>query len=150
MTLKGHPHALFPDSRRATWRGAIRTAKLYVTGGTIAGATLSTSTITQESWTAPTLLNSWVNFGSPFQTARYRKDASGIVHVQGLIKDGTATDGTTLFTLPAGYRPDAQLIFMCGQFDNVYGRIDVHADGTVDLGTTGHATWQNITLSFAT
>ena len=111
---------------------------------------LARSTFGNEAWTAPTLLNSWVNYGSGIQAARYRKDSNGTVHIQGLIKNGIIGTSTVLFVLPTGYRPDATLIFICGQYNNVYGRIDVHANGSVALGSTGNATWQNITLSFAT
>jgi hypothetical protein len=58
-------------------------------------------------WTSITLLNSWVNDGGTSQTAQYMRDANGTVHVRGIIKNGTAADGTPLFTLAAGFRPDA-------------------------------------------
>ncbi|MBO0959568.1 hypothetical protein J1P26_07450 [Neobacillus sp. MM2021_6] len=53
------------------------------------------------------LQNGWQNaYGD--QKARYWKDVFGMVHVNGRIKLGTRTDGTTVFTLPAGYRPKDQ------------------------------------------
>lgn len=63
-----------------------------------------------QAWQAPTLLNSWANFGAPGANAGYYRDAAGVVRVQGLIKSGTA--GTTAFTLPAGYRPLSQKQFL--------------------------------------
>jgi hypothetical protein len=56
-------------------------------------------------WTAPTLLNSWVNFGAPFSTVGYFMDRSGFVHLRGSVKNGTAS--AVIFVLPAGYRPSA-------------------------------------------
>ena len=57
------------------------------------------------SWSTPTLLNSWVNYGGGLAPARYKKDKFGVVWVQGMIKSGTTTGGTVIFNLPAGYRP---------------------------------------------
>lgn len=54
-----------------------------------------------QAWQAPTLLNSWVNFGGSFATVAYYRDAVGIVHLKGRMKTGTV--GTIAFTLPAGY-----------------------------------------------
>lgn len=60
---------------------------------------------------APSFLNSWVNYGSPYVTAGYWKDVDGIIHLQGLIKSGTTTSGTPLFALPSGCRPLATHTF---------------------------------------
>lgn len=57
-------------------------------------------------WVAPTLANTWVNYGSTAQTARYGK-VNGTVYIEGAIKDGSAS--SVAFTLPAGYRPAADL-----------------------------------------
>ena len=58
---------------------------------------------TQESWTAPSFLNSWVNFGGVNEPAGYFKDSFEVVHLRGMIKDGTI--GQPAFILPEGYRP---------------------------------------------
>lgn len=60
----------------------------------------------------------WQNLGGGQNTAGYLRDASGIVHLRGLVfaHDGSATgcDGVVLaednitFSLPAGYQPDHQ------------------------------------------
>ncbi len=63
----------------------------------------------EEGWHAvggtnePAFANSWVNFGGVYAPARFRRDINGWVTVEGLVKSGTV--GTTVFTLPAGYRP---------------------------------------------
>ena len=46
--------------------------------------------------------NSWVNYGSGYETARYRKIGNQ-VFIEGLVANGTA--GSSVFTLPVGYRP---------------------------------------------
>lgn len=80
----------------------------------------------------PTLAGAWVNFGAPFQTARYWKDAHGVVHLEGLVKSGVGT----IFTLPTGYRPVADNLFaaIAGTPTDV-GRIDVTSSGAVSLGS---------------
>jgi hypothetical protein len=61
-------------------------------------------------WQTPTLLNSWVYYGSPFAPPGYYMDASGIVHLRGLVKSGTLGGATPIFTLPTGYRPSYTVI----------------------------------------
>lgn len=61
--------------------------------------------VTPGAWIAPTLLNSWVDSGAPEEVAGYRKTLWGEVQLRGSIKNGTTTNGTTILTLPAGYRP---------------------------------------------
>lgn len=62
--------------------------------------------------------NGWVNYGDPYGPGRFRKLASGLVVMDGLISTGTVN--TIAFTLPVGYRPLPQvgggirdLIFQC-------------------------------------
>jgi len=50
------------------------------------------------------LLNSWVT-QTAADTPTISKDLSGNVVIEGTIKDGTTTPGTTLFVLPEGFRP---------------------------------------------
>jgi hypothetical protein len=70
----------------------------------------------------------WVNFGSTFEPALYWKDYLGYVHLGGLVKSGTI--GTTIFTLPAGYRPQYALTFAVYS-NNAFGYCQVNPDGTV-------------------
>lgn len=62
-------------------------------------------------WAAASLQNLWVNFGGGLADAAYRR-IGGIVYLRGTIKDGSLTNGTLLFTLPAGFRPASTLRFM--------------------------------------
>lgn len=81
--------------------------------------------------TAPTLSANWSNVSGAYQTARYYIDPTGIVYLEGSIKKATAgVAGETIFTLPVGYRPSAQLSFAIDA-NGAYGKIDVKADGTV-------------------
>ena len=56
----------------------------------------------QSNLITPSLQNGW-QASSP---VKFYKDEFGVVHVTGYIHSGTTSAGTTLFTLPVGYRPD--------------------------------------------
>lgn len=92
-----------------------------------------------EAWVAPALLNSWVNFGGAYSPVGYYKDNLNIVHLRGLIKSGTATAGTPLFTLPAGYLPAYIMIFPTPSND-LYGETQVRATGSVEI-VVGSNVW---------
>jgi hypothetical protein len=57
----------------------------------------------------PAFANTWVAFGTSDDIPGFYKDAWGIVHITGTVKLGTV--GSTIFTLPAGYRPQRNNIF---------------------------------------
>lgn len=83
--------------------------------------------------------NAWVPWGSPFDPPSYWRDGR-IVHVDGLLKDGTATG--TVFTLPLGYRPSKTEVFTNNGYTGaVYqaAEIRVSSAGVVSLqaGPTG-------------
>lgn len=63
------------------------------------------------SFTAPTLLNSWVNFGGSAAPTGYQKDALGWVTIIGGIKSGALANAA--FVLPTGYRPSSDMSFAC-------------------------------------
>src|SRR5439155_22990870 len=62
---------------------------------------------TAETWNTLTLANGWTNIGGVWATSKYRKVASppSCVQVIFACNAGTKADGTTVATLPAGYRP---------------------------------------------
>lgn len=102
--------------------------------------------ISVEEWIAPTFGTGWSDYGSAWQTAAYCRDAAGFVHFRGLVQRTSGT-GTTILTLPAGYRPAAQKIF--GVYgDAGAGRIDVRTDGVVlyTSGGTGFLSLEGITF----
>lgn len=109
------------------------------TPGTWAECSYQANAPTATGWTAPTLLNGWVNYGAGFNDAGYMKDAHGFVHLKGLLKDGTTTKLTPFFNLPAGFRPAAQHIFAASSFE-AYGEVRVEADGDVSF-LVGSAGW---------
>lgn len=91
----------------------------------------------------PAFQNSWVNFASGHHNAGFYKDPDGVVYLVGLVKNGAAT--STMFTLPAGYRPDQNLRFAC-MANGAITNVTVAPDGTVRQGGTGTTTnvWVNL------
>ena len=79
---------------------------------------------------APTMANNWLNFDSGFAPAGYWKDSDNVVNIRGVIRNGATSSGTTIFTLPVGYRPAHREIFTVN-INGGSGRIDVLADGSV-------------------
>lgn len=97
-----------------------------------------------DKWQTPSLLNSWVNYGSGYTDAQYMLDHQGFVHVRGLIKSGTTSTFTVLFALPAGYRPAYEHIFVT-KMNGGPCEIRVQPGGDVFLGDTGgSATWTSL------
>jgi hypothetical protein len=104
-----------------------------------------------EAWVTPTLLNSWVNFGGSEATVQYWKSATETVHIKGLIKDGTATTGTQIFVLPAGYRPTENRTFaqVCGAAGSrAVAAITVSVNGAVSVDTCSSNAALSIDCSF--
>ncbi len=88
---------------------------------------------------------------------RFRKDANGIVHMDGLVS-GTA--GIVVFYLPAGYRPSTQNLnglhipTVDGSWDVTTGvpaqpLLYVLKTGDVYFGAGGSGTWASLCCSFA-
>lgn len=84
------------------------------------------------SWTAVLggvgFQNSWVNLGGAFFPCAFFKDPCGFVHLRGAAKSGTVN--STIFTLPAGYRPTATCAFLADSFGGL-GGITVDSSGNV-------------------
>jgi hypothetical protein len=87
----------------------------------------------------PAFANSWVNFGGANQVLSYYRDYSGVVHVYGSIKDGTL--GTTVFTLPLGYRPVTALFrpAASGASGATFASCSVAPDGSVAVYGSSNA-----------
>ncbi|GAX37251.1 hypothetical protein [Nodularia sp. NIES-3585] len=105
-------------------------AKLEVKGGQ--------TILEQEAWQTPTLKNGWVNYDNTYNPAGYFKDSLGIVHLRGLVKNGSTT--TTIFLLPVGYRPSNRELQAVQTKENTIGRLDIYTDGQV-LVHSGNSGW---------
>lgn len=90
-----------------------------------------------ESWTlvnaaggaAPAFATGWGNLGSGYQAVRFFKDPDGFVKVEGLANRTSGT-GTTIFQLPAGYRPTAVRAFPC-LANGAIAQVEVRTNGDV-------------------
>lgn len=129
---------------------ALDTKKLYI--GTATGNQgIVSSAPTLATWIAPTLLNSWVNFGGGAETVGYYKDDLGIVRLRGLIKSGITTPNTILFALPSGYRPlftvTGTTLSNSGATDSFsYVSIDSGGNVSIQLGGNTYFRLDNITF----
>ena len=94
----------------------------------------------------PTFANSWVNHGFSNATAAFRKLPSGLVVIKGLVKAGVTTNPTTIFTLPAGYRPVGHMFFATTSND-LFGSLLVLLSGEVQFAT-GSNVWYSVSCSF--
>lgn len=99
---------------------------------------LGTSSIPKNYYITPTFSNGWVadttGFGGFLMPPGYRKDSNNIVRIRGAIKSGTAA---LAFTLPAGYRPKANLVFCCSGYGLATPgatQVTVEVNGKVSIG----------------
>ena len=103
-----------------------------------------------EGWTdvgsgggAPAFVNSWVNYGTPFQVARF-KVHQDVLSIQGLVKSGTLL--TTIFTLPVGYRPNKYGLHSTVSASGA-ARIDVLPSGAVIMNTGSSASFTSLEIT---
>lgn len=101
--------------------------------------------IPPSGWVNATLNSPWVNYGGGWQPARYMKDGSGTVFIEGLVAGGAGPG--IIFTLPVGYRPAQSLIFSTVA-NNSFARIDVSSTGTVVWSTGGTSAFISVSCSF--
>jgi hypothetical protein len=98
----------------------------------------------------PAFSSPWANYnpGAFEQALRFRKFGDGWVYIQGIITGGTA--GSTIFTLPVGYRPAGW-----GAYPVVHGAgaiwgVDVYNNGVVSPSNTPgfSSVWYTVNVCF--
>lgn len=63
-----------------------------------------------STWQTPGLINSWTNEGGIYGSARYRKTVAGDIELSGAVSNASvAAMPSTVFVLPVGYRPAANI-----------------------------------------
>ena len=96
----------------------------------------TTANVNAISWTTPTLSNGWTQHATyPLQ---YRV-VMGMLYITGVVTAGTKTNGTTLFTLPAGALPAAARVQPVGSLES-----GADAGAHVTISTAGVVAVQNI------
>ncbi|MES2136610.1 MAG: hypothetical protein V4502_06070 [Pseudomonadota bacterium] len=103
-----------------------------------------TAFVQGPAWVGLSYSNGWADLGGGYQAGAYTRDGTGRVWTRGTIMGGTLTGGTTVFTLPAGFRPPVKTVWpviatLNGSPFQVTNVI-VNTDGTVTIGisiTTG-------------
>lgn len=96
-----------------------------------------------QTWIAATL-PLWTNFGAPYHPAGYLKDNDGFVHLRGRV---TNVAGSTIFTLPVGFRPSATGRYAV-DCNGAYGVVEVTSAGAVNwvVGAAAPVTLDGITF----
>lgn len=113
------------------------------TGNTYLSVNASYYPASYTSWTNLSLVNSWVWYGSIFSTPQYTKSPSdNMVSLKGLIGSGSTSAGSTITTLPVGFRPKERILFTTVAAD-AYCRIDIQPNGIV----TNQSGCSNVWLS---
>lgn len=114
---------------------------LQLLGAVLGGA------VVPNGWRAATLLNSFVNLAG--YTAQYRKDASGVVWLEGSVNGGSGTD--VILTLPVGFRPAQQKNFataISAGGTEGHGRLKVDASGNVSIASGAGSTFNSLDCAF--
>lgn len=72
--------------------------------------------VAATAWANATLANGWTNYGGGAQVLQYRK-IGDIVYLRGSLKSPGGGAPVTITTLPAGFRPPADLEFPCTYYN---------------------------------
>lgn len=101
-----------------------------------ATATDPCSTATVNTFCGPDAIDTFGNVDSIHEQARYSKDVTGRVQLQGYVREFGLVDADPFFLLPVGYRPSAAagpLAFPVHCGDGTTGAVYIYADGAVTL-----------------
>lgn len=95
-------------------------------------------------WMPLALLNGWVGYGGNYGTSPQLRVRNQVVHIIGLVKNGTTTAGTDIAKLPSGIAPPVTILTTPAVSPGTsFGRVDYLSDGTIEGPGTGNlnATW---------
>jgi hypothetical protein len=133
--------------QRLTVSGGVRADSALVTTVRFDdGSSLSSTTVATY---APTFEANWDNFTQGgFTQARYFKDLSGVVHLEGVaIYDGTSSPSTMMY-LPAGFRPGATQITLALNLQSAtVVEVVINPDGAVRIFPLAGGTIANALVS---
>jgi hypothetical protein len=89
----------------------------------------------QPPWQPLAYATGWEDYGGPWQTGAFMRDAFGRVWLRGLVRRVSGV-GTLVATLPPGYVPAGNIVnpAFC---DDAGVRVDVESDGSIHYQSTG-------------
>lgn len=87
--------------------------------------------------------NGWQDFGSGWEIGHRARSVDGIVSLGGRVKSGTTTAGTTIATIPLGFRPAAARTYLVATSAGA-GAVDVFPDGAIKVNSGVSATWTSL------
>lgn len=106
--------------------------------------------ILNDSWQNVVFSNGWGNAGG-FSAVQARIDTSGYLRLRGNASGGTLTDGTVMFTLPAGYAPVSTNVLPAAVTASVnptqLSRVIVNSSGTVQVFGVNFAGFLTVSLA---
>jgi hypothetical protein len=97
------------------------------------------STQLETNWIDLSYQNSWVDYGSTYVAGQYRRDKQGMVHLRGLVKNGSGV----IATLPEGFRPDEKELIATATWSNTFGRVDIETNGQINP-VTYNSNWVSL------
>jgi len=93
--------------------------------------------VAPTAWTAVTFQNNWINFDAN-ATIRYRKSGD-MAQLQGCMKNGTLGYGVAAFTLPTGFRPRADSVFLTPMGGNGVAMVFIQTNGVISVASSAVA-----------
>ena len=98
-----------------------------------------------SAWQDAALLNSWVNYGTPYYNVGYMKDSYGFIHLRGITKSGVISSTIPIFTLPISYRPGQTVHFVVDS-NAAHGVVEVDKQGNLvaNAGNTLYVAFDGI------
>lgn len=104
--------------------------------GNVSFTAPATNILSDSGWITATLNSGYTHYADPYGPVKYRK-IGNIVNIQGITNENTVG---VAFTLPAGYRPEVQLI-IAAEMSNGLGRLDIQKNGNVEIISVPNTGW---------
>lgn len=101
-----------------------------------------------KTWASCTPVNDWENYhaagGNAYADSQFTYSSiSKMVKLRGLVRNGDATPGTVICTLPEGFRPATRQVFSVATSGTTGGRVDVYPNGEV-VAFSVNAAWVSL------
>ena len=111
--------------------------------GNVSFTAPATNILSDSGWITATLNSGYTSYSSPYGPVAYRK-IGNIVNIQGITNECPTG---VVFTLPAGYRPEQQII-IASQMNNALGRLDIRRNGEVYISGGANTGWFSCAITF--